>query len=157
MKRAISATLSIGVLVGLAILLLGLPGSGAQVYSPVQARAQSSRHPAAWRGRIVLLRAVAFPMAGTYCPTTEPNCDNVLLMQSETDTSLDDALIATPPQRWPDRWALLRRVPLLDRLLGPPPTIDWGRSAVYRVQFTAEWFRPCLAPCLAPDILGLAD
>lgn len=157
-----------GALAGLATTVLvcgvillaarGLFTAPGTVYSVAQLRAGMRRQPRTWRGRTVLVRALAFPL-GSQCPPANPWCTNVILtdrvpMLADTPTLIASA---APPD---PLLGLLRRVPLVGGVIGglipDPQQVDWEQLATYRVRLSAQSFAACLAPCIGAQLEGLA-
>lgn len=143
------------------VLMIGtrLPGvfvaqRAAYVYTVAQLRADMGRRPALWRGRAAFVQAMAYPL-GTNCPPSTPWCTNVVLTDDASIGATTPTLVvmAAPPDPYT---GLLRRVPLLGRLIPDPQRVAWGQRATYRVYVSAQTFTPCLAPCLNVQLKGIA-
>jgi hypothetical protein len=126
------------------------------VYTVAALQAKVARHPTAWRGRTVLLRAVAVacvPMFGI--APDEPLC----LPAGPIDPG--------PP--YPRVWlpltvgapnpllAVLRRLPLAGPLVPAPQALPWGAVSTFHVQLRAAPSDACSSPpCYAALLLSTA-
>jgi len=126
------------------------------VYTVAQARAGMMRQPRSWVGRTVLVRARAFPL-GANCPPSIPWCTNVVLADGDALLSTSTLVaIAAGPTRPDPLVSLLRRVPLVDRMIRQPQQVDWSHVATYRVHLSVQSFSPCIAPCINVQLEGIA-
>jgi hypothetical protein len=127
------------------------------VYTVAQARTGMMRRPRSWVGRTVLVRARAFPL-GANCPPSIPWCTNVVLADGDALLSTSTLVaIAAGPTRPDPLVSLLRRVPLVDRMIRQPQQVDWSHVATYRVHLSAQSFSPCIAPCMNVQLEGIAQ
>lgn len=134
----------------------GLAAPAGPTYTVAQAHAAILRAPRAWTGRIMRLRATAYPMAGTSCPMTQPWCSAVMLTDGATPPNDGVTMVAihATPNLW---WSFVRRLPFGDRLLPDQASMAWGRPAIYQVRFIAQTFTLCTAPCLQTQVLDLSN
>jgi hypothetical protein len=119
---------------GLALVVSTLStgvGAFAPVYRVSELRAGLADNPHAWLGHTMLVRGVALGLA---CP---PQASCVVFAWP----TLVDADATGPGRSLPlsmgpasSLLALLRRLPLVGRLVPGPQLLRWGRPAVYRVQ-----------------------
>jgi hypothetical protein len=105
-------------------------GAVAPVYTVSELRAGLADNRHAWLGHTVLVRGVAL---GPACP---PNASCVLAWPALVDADATGPGSSLPLSMGPANslLALLRRLPLVGRLVPGPQRLRWGRPAVYRVQ-----------------------
>lgn len=127
--------------------------SESAVYTVAQVEAGLAHRPAAWVGRTILVRGIAYPMAGSTCPNTNPYCDGIAL--ADEAAASPNASTLTITGRPADAWAFLRRVPVLGRLAMAPRDPAWGRPATYRVRFVARPYSLCGPACTGARLLGV--
>jgi hypothetical protein len=118
---------------GLALVVSTVsPGVGAfaPVYTVSELRAGLTDNPRAWLGHTMLVRGVAL---GPACP---PNASCVFAWPALVDVDATGPGSSVPLSMGPANslLALLRRLPLVGRLVPGPQLLRWGRPAVYRVQ-----------------------
>jgi len=105
-------------------------GALAPVYTVSELRAGLADNPHAWLGHTTLVRGVAL---GPACP---PNASCVFAWPALVDADAagpgSSLLLSMGPAN--SLLALLRRLPLVGRLVPGPQLLRWGRPAVYRVQ-----------------------
>ena len=105
-------------------------GALGPVYTVSELRTGLADNPHAWLGHTVLVRGVAL---GPTCP---PNASCVfawpVLVDADATGPDSSLLLSMGPAN--SLLALLRRLPLLGRLMPGPQLLRWGRPAVYRVQ-----------------------
>jgi hypothetical protein len=109
-------------------------GAFGPVYTVSELRARLADNPRAWLGHTVLVRGVALGLGlGLSCPSNA-SC-------AVAWPALVDADVAGPGSYLPlsmgpanPLLALLRRLPLVERLVPGPQLLRWGRPAIYRVQ-----------------------
>jgi hypothetical protein len=124
------------------------------VYTVAQVKAGMAAHPAAWVGRTVLVRAIAYPRSGSSCPNANPYCDAVSLLDNAT-TATDASTLVVSGRPADVGWTVLRRVPVLGPLIVPPRDPLWGQVATYRVQFVAHPYSACTLPCMGTRLVGI--
>jgi hypothetical protein len=105
-------------------------GAFAPVYTVSELRVGLADHPHVWLGQTMLVRGVALGLA---CP---PNASCVVAWPAlgDADATRPDSTLPLsmgPPN---SLLALLRRLPLVGRLVPAPQLLRWGRPAVYRIQ-----------------------
>jgi len=157
MKSLLVGTLSIVLTVALLFVIeIRILATPSAVYTVAQARAGMIRQPRSWVGRTVLVRARAFPL-GANCPPSIPWCTNVVLTDGDSLLSTTPTLVtmAAGPARPDPLVSLLRRVPLVDRLIAQPQQVDWSHVATYRVHLSTQSFSPCIAPCMNVQLAGM--
>lgn len=130
---------------------LAAPPSGS-VYTVAQLDVALRHNPGTWIGRTVLLRATAYPMAGTSCPMTQPWCSDVQLTDGAAGAGSGIALVAIQGPTNPV-WTFLRTLPFAARLL-PARQMAWGHPALYHVDFVRQTFTLCTPPCLQARLLN---
>jgi hypothetical protein len=105
-------------------------GALGPVYTVSELQAGLADNPHAWLGHTVLLRGVALVPA---CP---PNASCVVAWPALVDAEAPPPRSYLPLSMGPANplLALLRRLPLVGRLVPGPQVLRWGRPARYRVQ-----------------------
>ena len=105
-------------------------GAFAPVYTVSELRAGLADNPRAWLGHTMLVRGVAL---GPACP---PNASCVFAWPALVDADATGPGSSVPLSMGPANslLALLRRLPLVGRLVPGQQLLRWGRPAVYRVQ-----------------------
>jgi hypothetical protein len=131
MKPFAAALASLVLAGGLALVVSTVStGAFAPVYTVSELRAGLATNPHVWLGHTVLVRGVAL---GPVCP---PNASCVFawptLVDADATGSGSSLLLSMGPAN--SLLALLRRLPLVGRLVPGPQLLRWGRPAVYRVQ-----------------------
>ena len=137
-----------------AVQLVGALAAPGKVYTVAQVRAGISRDPQLWRGRTVLIRALAVPL-GAMCPPSTPWCTNVVLADHDPILATTPTLDEMAPRSNP-YVTLLRRLPLVDWVIPDPQQVAWEQLATYRLHISPQTFTPCLAPCLNLQLEGIA-
>lgn len=145
-----------GVALAAAVLFIGATHIFAPpdtVYTVTQVRTGMVHRPRLWLGRTVLVRALASPL-GTSCPPSIPSCTNVVLADSNPILANTPTLVAIAAR--PDQLrSMLRRVPLVDRMIPDPQQVDWGEFRTYRIYLSAQSFTPCIPPCMNIQLAGI--
>jgi len=100
-------------------------GAFAPVYTVSELRAGLAENPRAWLGHTMLVRGVAL---GPACP---PNASCVFAWPALVDADATGPGSSVPLSMGPANslLALLRRLPLLGRLVPGPQLLRWGRPA----------------------------
>lgn len=146
-------------IVGGALLLavVGRPGAArARVYTVAQVWAGLSRHPRQWLDTTILVRGLivgCLPGAGCAAmPPGIPNSglvDGIPIFEMPRTTVLSRSLplqVADDPLR-----ALLRRIPLLNRVMAMPRLQLPAQPATYRVRLIVA--RPCAVENMGPPCI----
>lgn len=130
-------------------------GSFSQVYSVREVRAGIARHPSAWLGRTVLVRAIAsgawLPLAiggpgsgsgftvmwfyggrGRPLPSTRTILPSALLTDSSTQAPAAGLPLAFGGED--PLLSFLRRLPWIGRFMPRPRSLNWGSPAIYHVR-----------------------
>lgn len=156
MNRVAIGLAAVGLAAGLLIVigtgLAAVFAASGKVYTVAQASAAMDRNPRSWRGRTVLVRAVAVPLGGN-CPPSMPWCTNIVLTDHDPVLATTPTLVVMAARSNP-YVTLLRRLPFVDRLLADPQQVEWGQRVIYRLHLSAQTFTPCLAPCLNMQLEG---
>jgi hypothetical protein len=105
-------------------------GAFGPVYTVSELQAGLADNPHAWLGHTVLVRGVAL---GPACPS---NASCVFAWPALVDADAPPLRSFLPLSMGPANplLALLRRLPLVGRLVPRPQLLRWGRPASYRVQ-----------------------
>jgi hypothetical protein len=167
MIRTLVVLAALGSLAVACVILAVVPHAGQEpVYSVAALSADLRREPAAWVGRTVRVRAIAevCTVCGGWQPVqpSGPGTDTAAplpptLLKSAEGTGATAAIpIVIAPGSPPP--AFLRQIPLLDRLVAAPHTVQWSVVAVYRVQLCAAGCAAGLPPqCYAAVLLDAAS
>jgi hypothetical protein len=154
MKRVLVGSAGIALATGLLFLAANrFYVSMGPVYTVAQVQIGIGRQPRSWAGRTVLVRALATPL-GANCPASVPWCTNVVLSDRDPGPAATPTLVAMAAQPDPF-WSLLRRVPLMDRVIADPQQVNWEQVATYRVHLSAQTFVPCIPPCMNIQLEGM--
>jgi hypothetical protein len=130
--KPFAAALAGLVLAGGLVLVVSTVSTGAfaPIYTVSELRAGVATNPHAWLEHTVLVRGLAL---GPACP---PNASCVFAWPALVDPDAtgpgSSLLLSMGPAN--SLLALLRRLPLVGRLVPGPQLLRWGRPAVYRVQ-----------------------
>jgi hypothetical protein len=124
------------------------------VYGVAALQAHLEREGAAWLGRTVRVRAVLAPCGGISPHGGRP-CLNFgpWLVDSAGGPAAGSLPLQLGPA--PQPLALVRRIPLLDRLLPGPQALSWDAVAVYRVRLVG-CTSPAVPTCYAAVLLDAA-
>ena len=143
----------------LAIVTIGMVGAmrGARhgpVYAVATLRVQLERDPRAWAGRMAWVRAIAevcrLPMDGPGSPCRERQ---PVLVDDLAGSEI--GVLPLEGVRVSSLWSALGRLPLIGRLVPPPPAVRWGSMATYRVQVQRlPCPRPAGGACFAALVLA---
>jgi hypothetical protein len=132
--KPVAAALAGLVLAGGLALVVSTVSTGAGAFAPIytvsELRAGLADNPHAWLEQTVLVRGVAL---GPACP---PNASCVFAWPALVDADAtgpgSSLLLSMGPAN--SLLALLRRLPLVGRVVPGPQLLRWGRPAVYRVR-----------------------
>jgi hypothetical protein len=162
MKRTILALLGLAGAAGLMLVVMHQVGAASPVYTVTELRTSLTQDPRAWVGHVVLVRGTVtgcgfglpcpLVMAAVRCATRGPcppiGLPGMMLVDQPTISRLGGLPVQLGAEN--PQLAVLRRLPLLGRVVPPPQVVHWGIPAVYRVQLQPTQRSVCgSAPCYA--------
>jgi hypothetical protein len=119
---------------GLALVALAMPQGHGPVYSVAQVQAGLVEHPQDWIGRTVQVRAIAEPCLAWGSPHDALHCHT---LQPQLVDSREPDLVNPLPLALETQSPVLRalrHLPVLKRLLLPPPAPPWEMVRTYGIR-----------------------
>jgi hypothetical protein len=137
------------VLLGLTVLAAVLIAAGrdsavpSRVYTAGEVRAGLARHPQAWLNRTLLVRGVAGIACCHWNTADASQCAPAQAILGAAGPGMARAALGLAWAGPDPLLTVVRRMPLLGRLVPAPAVIRWGVLATYWVQLRAVAGGPC--------------